>query len=244
MQNKPQITKLQQLQTVIDVLHAQGLRCWIDTGTLLGLVRHKQILPWDRDIDISCFAHNRDSATKAMQQLATEYGYKMQTRSYRGQIFKIELMPKNRSDYVKIDLSFWWVSGDWAYSLMVCNMPLRLRRNSLLWWLAQTVRQPMIHLVWPPLKRSRSLHLPLLGVNIGIYLWRVPCSALAKLSSIEINSFAYPAPADWESYLTFRYGNWRVPKRDWLAPIDDGASLLVPPEDQLFAQFAEENRHD
>lgn len=44
----------QTMKDVHDVLTYYGVTYWVDSGTLLGAVRHKGIIPWDDDLDI-CF---------------------------------------------------------------------------------------------------------------------------------------------------------------------------------------------
>lgn len=57
MQNKIEFHEFQQiakgvLKTLTDYLDAHGLRYYLAYGTLLGAVRHHDIIPWDYDIDI------------------------------------------------------------------------------------------------------------------------------------------------------------------------------------------------
>lgn len=62
---KIDITRLREIQIeILDVVMSycedNGIKCWLNGGTLLGAVRHKGYIPWDDDIDLGMLRPDYD----------------------------------------------------------------------------------------------------------------------------------------------------------------------------------------
>ena len=70
---KLQIEEVKQIQlgildVVADFCDQNQIQYWIDSGTLLGAIRHKGYIPWDDDIDVGMLREDYDRFTKLFNE--------------------------------------------------------------------------------------------------------------------------------------------------------------------------------
>ena len=73
------------LADTINLFEKHGITYWLDCGTLLGIIRDNDLLPWDHDADISISSKDVKQVLKILKRLPAKYRISLR-RDYTGRL--------------------------------------------------------------------------------------------------------------------------------------------------------------
>ena len=239
----------EQLRWITHFLDAHSIPYWVDYGTLLGLMREGDLLKKgrkapDNDIDISMWSRYEPYLRNVLP-LVREAGYVIRRYSYNGFVYKYFLIPKIITTQWShdlppapfIDLSLYRKHGDHAWC-PECY-PTNPARLGYLRYLHPLLRDSLYKVLWgwsiPQIRFMNTW----ITVDVSAWPWRafaydVGTSWIPRFYFDNITrarGFDVLLPRDWESYLEFRYGDWKTPVEEWRYWIDDGGFQRKPPNE-------------
>ena len=227
-----------QLKEILDLLHKHQVSYWLDSGTLLGLMREGKLLKNDMDIDIGVWSDEGQKLIK-MFPLIKQAGYTIYSASYKGKIFKYNFISNYNKHKRKIDINLYREADYHAwcpmyYFIFTSNHEKSKDRSRKL---SGAVRR-VVRSWWNRINTRFRLK-----VDINSFPWRpfliigtwwIPGKYFKNIiyhTGVE----AY-IPSDWEGYLEFRYGRWQVKINEWVFYRDDkGINDKEPAE--IVSQF-------
>jgi len=209
-----------QLEWIASIFKESQVNYWIDSGTLLGIIREKKIIDSDNDLDIAIWHYEVDKVLKLFK-IIKKGGYRIRKLYYSGNIVKIKCIPKKNIKKRIIDISVFKRSfKGYAWSPQVVEKNFKsvilkaIKRVLMFFWLyiVKTVnidRIPWIYI-------------------IDIYTWWIPEDFFNEVVLLE--DFNIYVPNKYLAYLIYRYGNWQIPNPNWSFIKDDTCLNKLPPE--------------
>ncbi|MBN1624877.1 MAG: LicD family protein [Deltaproteobacteria bacterium] len=173
------------LFNVVDFLESEGIGYHLEGGTLLGLVRDHELLPWDHDVDLSINVDDSKRFAKKRWKLFLK-GYRVTTRKmYRdtgafkkGQyrIFKVkQFLPS----IIK------WAFPVVKKYMVVADVFVKASDKQFTYWQAMDK------------------------------IMRVDNKYYSSYEIIEYNGLKLRVPFEYENYLTDKFGDWKTPVQKW-----------------------------
>ena len=213
------------LHRISEVLRNAGITFWLDSGTLLGMVRDGQLLRGDPDIDLSVW----DTDVPVLLGLAETFrsgGYRCRVESYFGQVFNVTLVPRLGSGRRRIDVCVYRRSEGHAWAPALLPRTRKGRRDTgrlrlLAPW------DMLLHALWARFARGLMVERwPWRGF-FRLKTWWIPLEFLDAIEEHEGSGL--PVPQGSAEYLAYRYGRWQSPVDDWSYWDDDGGLAPADP---------------
>lgn len=226
------------LEFGIALLKKREINYWLDCGTLLGIVRDQNLLPWDTDLDIGIFKQDlSDSDIEYIVKKARNDCYDVNVYgscisiAKKGYVFDIKLFDKIDGYALEKKLmpknSFSSMIGFLVHCLSSEHGTNRKGKNFFNRIMIKFIQG--FSKILP--KFIKSILAKPLNYLYEAYLSKdiseaVPLHFFKEFEELSFNGRNYNIPVRSPDYLAFRYGkNWRSPDKDWVTERDDGAYL-------------------
>lgn len=210
-----------------------GIKYWLDGGTLLGAVRHKGFIPWDDDIDVGMLREDAEKFVRvaemnlpphlALQTRKTASDYYYCVRLYDKNSFLVGKDGIHDLNYsgVGIDIFVFvpypsvclpvvkYVTRKICISKIYFNGMRQINWKQIIKYILFQVRYYLFWLVWLVFRffpRNRYLSNEPINNVYGI-VHRV--KDIYPLSCIEFEGLFFSVPANTDGYLKDLYGDYR-----------------------------------
>ncbi len=218
-----------ELEWICSLFWEKGIDFWLDSGTLLGITREGRLLAGDGDIDLGMWASEKSRLNEIVPSIKA-MGFDPYIFLYRGLVFKYRFVPVSLSSsfsskMMEIDINLFRQYKDYAWCPQVYRKENVNTKHNPLYYINGLPR----YLIQMSYKRKKLVDVSKWPwtVTYKVFSWWVPAHFFNQLKR---NEQGYPVPGYVENYLEFRYGDWRIPNKDWSFFSDDGAIKYDQPE--------------
>ena len=208
-----QMKQLSILEEIDRICAKHRIDYWIDSGTLLGAVRHGGFIPWDDDIDICMLAEDLDHFKQVAPAELPPSMVLQSKETFPESKEPIVKVRENNSLYVEPGDDF---SANYPKGLFVDIFPFVAYRYSLrsvaeLFWFGGQYLMSRVAWWGASAFRSRDQYLSFVLENNGYgIMHRREC--IFPLSTMTFEGKDFPAPRDPDEYLRDLFGDYmRIP---------------------------------
>lgn len=206
------------------ILNEHAVPYMVDSGVLLGLMREGRLLGHEKDIDLQMWAEDEDKLL-GLLPLLWEEGFQITIWLYRGLACQYRFL---KEDQLPVHVMLFRQAGDlaWCPAGEGTGPPFPREVTKYLYHYFVVARRKLRERLivtevtrWPWKARRR------------VGTWLVPLRFFS--SRVYHPLFNCYIPREWEHYLIYRYGSWRIPATKWNIWRNDGALKQVRPEKML-----------
>jgi len=190
------------LKAVVETLDRYNIAYYLDFGTLIGAVREKGLIPWDDDIDISLL---NESDYQKMPQVLKEIQRKYGLRTY---LFTFETAKRKRQKRGKV------IYTEKVSFTSMNHFQIAKVRNNKFWIFGRG--NTCIDIFFKYEFKQKSWWMAYGKEN------SIPLEYMSpELEEISFCGLQCKIPKEYDRYLTYKYGDWKIPKENWSHEKDD-----------------------
>ena len=224
------VKSLRQIKKIFDKHH---IDFWLDFGTLLGAIRDKKIIAWDKDIDLGMWREDLQkllsfedefrkegieihvntteiSLRKNRKYIGGAFTYhRSENKAINSHICYPTLYIRKNNDVVTSEigrlLTILVVYGNWLFSEedLTCPNLPQFQIKKLFFFLKKPMRELIYH-----------ISTKLFGFKYRTDV--IPKEDFEKLQSIKFYDMTVNIPNNVEDYLTYRYNDWKTPDKNYV----------------------------
>jgi len=112
---------------VVDFLDKNNVDYWLESGTLLGVIREGRLLPWDHDVDITIRMEDLPRILNQLKSFRFKYGYRVEYVKNRSDAYPLK---KDEIRLIKIQSRRLFVLPGWAQ----LDMFVKIRHENKMYW--------------------------------------------------------------------------------------------------------------
>lgn len=208
----------------VSLLNSHNIPYCMDSGVLLGIMRDGRLLANEKDIDLQMWVEDEERL-KQIFPLLKKNGWKITKWMYKGHVYQYRFL---RSQHIPVHIMLFRKQGDWAWcpAGRATGNPFSWKPARLIYRLFSRARTALRNL----LKKTDVARWPW-NVRRDLGTWWVPCRFFERVSYSK--EFDIYIPEQWDEYLSFRYGDWKIPNSNWDFWKDDGALKQRPPDQMV-----------
>ena len=197
LENKPNLTNRnlkrahKTLFILIDFFNKEKIDYHLEGGTLLGIVRDKQLLAWDYDIDLSIMEKDAQKFANKSHKLWLK-GYRIRKKTMHMDIGPLKSGQYRIFKVKKIFPSLMKEFFSFTYKhMIVADIFVKANDEK--------------HTYWQAMRK----------------ILRVDKKYYSSYETVEYYGRELMIPYDYKGYVTKKYGDWSVPVKEWSCSTDE-----------------------
>lgn len=180
---------------VVDFLESENIDYWLEGGTLLGIVRDGDLLPWDHDIDLSILAKDAERFALKIRKL-NKKGYRVTQRRMHKDVGALKTGEHRIFKVKRFIPSILKIAFSIAHKhMVVADIFIKASDDHYTYWQAMEK------------------------------IMRVDCRYYKSFEQVEYLGRQFRVPFDYKGYLTEKYGDWSTPIKNWNCGTDENTII-------------------